>query len=222
MTRRVVVLLVLIALAGGVRWQTRAVAVTNAGSLAELPMVLASWQGRRAASYAPNVVAALGVDQYIHRNYTGDSGQQANLYVGYYRSQEQGASIHSPLNCLPGAGWEAEQVERVPFAWGAARRVFIHKGSKRMLVLYWYQTAMRIEGDEYRGRFYTAVDTMRYGRNDAAFVRVTVDVAPEVGGEGRAIAEATELATALEPHVSRVLFPALSAAASVPGVTSTN
>ncbi len=30
----------------------------------------------------------------------------AGLYIGYYRSQRQGDSIHSPLNCMPGAGWE--------------------------------------------------------------------------------------------------------------------
>ena len=27
------------------------------------------------------------------------------LYIGYFRSQRTGATIHSPKNCLPGAGW---------------------------------------------------------------------------------------------------------------------
>ena len=30
-----------------------------------------------------------------------------SIYVGYYESQAQGKTIHSPKNCLPGAGWEA-------------------------------------------------------------------------------------------------------------------
>ena len=28
------------------------------------------------------------------------------FFIGYYKSQRQGDSMHSPLNCLPGAGWQ--------------------------------------------------------------------------------------------------------------------
>ena len=30
----------------------------------------------------------------------------AGLYIGYYQSQRQGSSMHSPMNCLPGSGWQ--------------------------------------------------------------------------------------------------------------------
>ena len=47
-----------------------------------------------------------GMDEYVNRVYSKDSTQVFSLYVGYYTYQTQGKSIHSPRNCLPGAGWE--------------------------------------------------------------------------------------------------------------------
>jgi EpsI family protein len=206
MNRPVLVLIALVVTAGLARWQTAAVDVAPAAPLDALPFELGAWQGRQAAGYEPDVLAALGVDDYLNRAYYASGGQEANLYVGYYRSQDQSGSIHSPLNCLPGAGWQPEQVERVPFAGGAARQVIIAKGAQRLLVVYWYQTSTRIEGDEYRGRFYAVLDTIRHGRNDAALVRVTVPIGFDADAEARATGEATGLARLVVPQVDRLLF----------------
>lgn len=208
MTRRILILLGLVLLAGVIRWQTAVVDMVPAASLGTLPYQFGSWAGRPGADYTPPVLAMLGVDDYVNRAYTAEDTRQANLYVGYYRSQDQGASIHSPLNCLPGAGWAPERVERVPFASGTARRVVIRKGSLRLMVLYWYQTPTRIEGDEYLGRLYAVIDAMRYGRNDAAMVRVTVAIeGADPNGESNAYDRALELARLVYPSVDRALFP---------------
>ena len=47
-----------------------------------------------------------GVSQYAFRVFGADSGVRLSIYVGYYEAQSQGKTIHSPKNCLPGAGWE--------------------------------------------------------------------------------------------------------------------
>lgn len=217
MTRRILVLIVLVVCAGLVRWQFAPVDVVPGASLHALPLTLGEWQGRRAADYAPAVVDALGVDDYVNRAYYASGDRQANLYVGYHRSQRQGQSIHSPLNCMPGAGWEAERTDRVPFDRGTARRVVIRKGPQRLLVAYWYQTASRVEGDEYLGKLYTLIDTMRHDRNDAALVRVTVPVEAGPQGEERAAERAFDLARLVQPQVSRLLFaePPIQVAARV-------
>lgn len=206
MTRRIALIIGLVATAGVARWQMKPADVPRAVSLDQLPLELGSWHGRRAADYTTDVVAALGVDEYVNRGYATDDGAQANLYVGYYRSQQQGASIHSPLNCLPGAGWEPERVERVTFGRGTARKVTVRKGPRRFAVVYWYQTPTRVEGDEYRSRLYTVLDTLRYGRNDAALVRVMVPVGGGADGEALAAAHAFELAQLVAPQVQRLLF----------------
>ena len=40
----------------------------------------------------------------VYRRYAAGSAPSISLYVGYYASQGQGDTIHSPQNCLPGAG----------------------------------------------------------------------------------------------------------------------
>lgn len=219
MTRRLLVILVLVVAAALVKRQVRAIDVTVAAPLGGLPVRLAEWQGYPAADYTADVVKALGVDEYLNRTYVAPGQREASLYVGYYRSQAHGASIHSPLNCLPGAGWEPEQVARVPFAGGTARQVLVRKGDRRFMVVYWYQTAGRIEGDEYRSRLYTAWDTIRYRRNDAALVRVMVPASGEPDDEARAAADAMALSRLLVPNITRVLFPdgPLTSTAHQPG-----
>lgn len=206
MKMRVLILIALVLAAGVVRWQTNPVDVPPASSLNELPMQFGAWQGRRAVDYDDRVLSVLGVDDYVNRAYTTNDRWQANLYVGYYRSQQKGASIHSPLHCLLGGGWESVHVERVPFTRGAAHQVTIRKGAQRLLVVYWYQTPTRVEGNEYLGRFYAVVDRMRYGRNDAAMVRVTVPIERGPQAEARAASQAVELATLVQPAVDRLLF----------------
>ena len=47
----------------------------------------------------------LGVDDSFLANYHTPDGRYVQLYVGYYQSQREGDLIHSPKNCMPGAGW---------------------------------------------------------------------------------------------------------------------
>jgi EpsI family protein len=51
--------------------------------------------------------------------------------------------------------------------------------------LYWYQLHGRTIASDYEAKFYTLADSIRYGRSDAALVRIITPVNP---GEDRAIA----------------------------------
>src|SRR5215831_11227562 len=44
----------------------------------------------------------LRASDYLLRKYRLGNGTMANLYIGYYATQRDGATYHSPLNCLPG------------------------------------------------------------------------------------------------------------------------
>jgi len=208
MTRRVLVLIALVAVAALARQQLRPIAAGGAAPLGGLPSRIGDWRGGQTSAFRSEVLTQLRVDDYLNRRYLTADGRWADVYVGYYRSQAQGASMHSPLNCLPGAGWEPVRADRVAFAGGAARRVLIRKGPQRLLVIYWYQSATRIEGDEYRSRLFTLLDTVRYRRNDAALVRVIAPVGVGLTGERQAVASATDLARQIEPEIRRRLFPA--------------
>ena len=167
--------------------------------LAGLAMVIDGWQGRRQPDLEPEVLAVLGADDYLLRTYSRAGVPGVGVYVGYHSSQRQGDTIHSPLNCLPGGGWQPVDVGRLaipvqgaPDASGTivVNRVTITKGLDRQLVLYWYQSHRRVVASEYWGKIYTVLDSVRYNRTDAALVRVVTplrDGEPVEAVERRAV-----------------------------------
>src|SRR5690606_38415994 len=62
-----------------------------------MPLTVAEWAGQDAAPFAPNVLAQLGVDEYLNRVYVAGD-YPLSLYIGYYQSQRAGDTIHSPQN----------------------------------------------------------------------------------------------------------------------------
>jgi EpsI family protein len=178
-----------------------------ATDLDALPLGLDDWRGRPGAPFDPAVLGLIGADDYVNRIYQSSSSI-AGVYVGYHRAQKFGTTIHSPLNCLPGAGWQPLRTERIPFGTlGTATRVLIQKGEDRQMVLYWYQTAKRVEGNEYWSKLHLIADAFTSRRNDAALVRIVVPVdAARADGEPAALQTADRLARLVQPHVARLLF----------------
>jgi EpsI family protein len=153
--------------------------------LSRLPLAFDGWVGRDEAPFSDRVLAKLGADEYIARTYARPDAL-VSLYVGYYASQRQGETMHSPLNCLPGAGWQPVERGRVVLPVRAApdgslRRIeinqfVIQKGLDRQAVFYWYQSRDRVVASEYWGKVYTVLDAIRYNRTDAVLVRVIVPI----------------------------------------------
>jgi len=138
----------------------------------------------------------LRASDYLLRDFRRTDGQSANLYVGYYLTQRDGASYHSPLNCLPGSGWTLNEPGKVslPGPNGSsftANKYVIQNGDQKSLMLYWYQGRGRAVASEYWGKIYTVIDSVRLRRSDGAMVRVTV---PMDGSEATALKSATDIA----------------------------
>jgi EpsI family protein len=174
-------------------------------SLAELPRTIDSWRGTDAEPFADDVVATLGVDDYVNRRYER-AGLPISVYIGYYANQRSGDAIHSPRNCLPGTGWQ-------PVGSGAAHiraggetvtvaRYEIAKGLDRQVVLYWYQGRGRVVAGEYANKAWLMLDAARSGRSSGGLVRL---IAPVVTSSDQALAEASAFAAALLPHLSGYL-----------------
>jgi len=184
-------------------------------SLRSFPLEVGTWTGRNERDFSPQIVAVLGVDDYIFRTYQKPAQPRLGLYVGYHDSQRQGDTIHSPLNCLPGAGWQPVSNGHLDVsvvdAAGRARtieinRYVIQRGIDRQLVLYWYQSHGRVVASEYWGKFYTVVDAVRLNRTDAALVRVISPIVestanPEQSAEARATEFVQAIYPLLAPHV---------------------
>jgi len=124
------------------------------------------------------------------------------VYVGYYPSQAEGRTIHSPRNCLPGGGWEALSFaeEPVQTARGpiVVARYLIRRGDEQALVLYWYQGRGRVESGEYAVKYQLLRDAALRGRSEEALVRVMVPVTAGV-----------ESSAGLAREVAAIVAPAL-------------
>src|SRR5262249_3694361 len=136
-----------------------------------------------------------------------------DLYVGFYQSQRQGSTMHSPLNCLPGAGWNPIDRSRrtVSVATqkpGTSRaieinKIIIEKQTDRQMVVYWYQAHGRVVASEYWGKIYTVWDAMRMNRTDGSLVRV---ITPISGSD----AAAEQAAEQVSVQFVQSIFPLLS------------
>jgi len=174
--------------------------------LAAMPLQIGQWTGRDAPPLGEDVLQQLGADEYVNRTYVGRTGVLIGLYVGYYGSQRQGDTIHSPRNCLPGAGWlpVEDGIFRMPAddREVAVNRTVVQKGLDREIVLYWYQGRGRVVGDEYVNKFWLMLDAARLRRTDGGLVRL---ITPIVTDSGRAMEAASDFAASLMPYLPRYL-----------------
>lgn len=207
-TGRTVVLSACLVLAAGVLARaSKSEPVPLRTPLAQLPLTVDQFEGSRALDLEPDVLAVLGVDDYINRIYRPRGGTvPIGLYIGYYMSQRQGDTMHSPMNCLPGSGWQPIQSGHLKVDVGGQpreiNRYIVEKSGDHLLVLYWYQSHGRVVASEYWGRIYMVLDAMRMNRTDAALVRVVVPI-PNADKAGEAAAES------LAVGFVRTMFPLL-------------
>jgi EpsI family protein len=171
-------------------------------SLATTPVSLQGWQGMDVA-LGDDVLAQLGVDDYINRRYIAADAPPVALYVGYYASQRQGDTIHSPQNCLPGAGWRPVSAERTTVDLDGrtipVNRFIIQKGLDRQAVFYWYQGRSRVVANEFANKAWLMLDAARLRRTDGGLVRA---ITPVSSAPDAAFATLTAFSTALFPYLT--------------------
>lgn len=171
--------------------------------LGQLPMAMDGWLGQDDPLEA-RIVSALGVSDYVSRGYISGGGPPVGLYVGYYQSQRTGETIHSPKNCLPGAGWEPVRAGRLTIPMPAAPAIVVNeflveKGPAQYLVLYWYQAHGRVIASEYSGKAWLVFDAITRNRTDAALVRVLTST---TNGEEQARVRVVQFVQGLYPRLN--------------------
>ena len=157
-----------------------------------------------------------GMSHYLSRLYQRTPTDGFGVYVGYYDHQVQGKSIHSPKNCLPGAGWEQldASVRTIALPGGGSahvNRFLLSNKGAQALVYYWYEGRGRVEPSEYRVKWNLIRDAARYGRTEEALVRIVVPIDMRNVRPGQrpdydpADRLATDVAAQLVPGVRNVL-----------------
>lgn len=152
--------------------------------LADFPQKLGEWSGND-IEIQKEIRDILGPGDFLLRVYQDETERRPNtdLFMAYFPSQRAGDTIHSPKNCLPGAGWTPIDAARVPLsvpgrAPFTVNRYIIAKGGDRLLVLYWYWAHDRAVASEYWAKIYLVTDSIKMNRSDGALVRLTTRMLP--------------------------------------------
>ncbi|MFV0389156.1 MAG: exosortase C-terminal domain/associated protein EpsI [Pyrinomonadaceae bacterium] len=188
----------------GINWlDLRGEAIVTRVPLAELPKTLGGWnQYGKEIRFSPETESVLKATEYIDRYYYKD-GRFVDVYVGYYASQKSGQTYHSPQNCLPGAGWEMREPQKIEITMPnggtfSANKYIIENGKFREVMIYWYQGRGRRTASEYDDKVYTIFDSITRSRSDGALVRVMTSI-------GNSEDAATDAATNISGMVSEEL-----------------
>jgi EpsI family protein len=200
---RLATAIVLVGLTAGFAQVARLRAAPPPIAIEGLPLAIDNWRGHDVGALDAETVRILRADAYLNRSYSGGAAP-LGLYVAYYADQRPGVSIHSPLHCLPGTGWEpldvgVREVSGADGRSGSLSRMVVRKGRDRAVVLYWYAVHGRMIGSELISKAWLLHDSIRFNRRDAALVRIVVPVTDSVDAAERA---GITFANLLSPRVA--------------------
>ena len=177
------------------------------------PDTIGSWKGEAPRTMDDKVLDVLRVDDYLDRIYRDKTGDWISLYVGFFRDQKDGETIHSPRNCMPGSGWNFTETQDVmleakgedPLQIKAQRAILVN-GEQRMLTYYWYQSRGRFLTSEYWHKIYLVLDAIRYNRTDGALVRVLAPL-PKEGDISAIETQVKDFILEMTPTLQYDFFP---------------
>ena len=181
-------------------------AVVARQPLRELPNTLGAWNSQE-QPLQERIVQAVGVSDYTNRTFFNLTELPVQLYVGYYASQRTGDTIHSPKNCLPGAGWDPVHSGYATIALPGGRQIVVNEyviqqGLNKQLVFYWYQGRGRVVASEYVGKFWMVADAITRNRTDGALVRL---VTPMNDTESKARARLESFTQLVFPRLDELI-----------------
>ena len=167
------------------RAHTRGEYFPSRHNLQSFPTQVGEWSGSDIA-LDKETLEILGPGDFLLRLYraASESDPDIDLFIAYFPSQRAGDTIHSPKNCLPGAGWAPVYSRRIvlsvpghaPFP---ANQYLIVKGDLRQLVVYWYWAHDRGVASEYWAKYYLVADSIKMNRSDGALVRTTTPLSAD-------------------------------------------
>lgn len=193
-TVRAGIVLTLMVLAVGIGARlvaARPLVVPERLDFATLPLEFTEWKTREQI-IGPLVAETLGADDFIVFDMFGPNDEYVNFYGAWLDARREGKAWHSPLQCLPGGGWEIvdQRVEETARADGTPyfhNRLIITHEDSRYLVYYWYDQRGRKIANEFVMKLTVMWDDLRITRSDGAMVRLMTPIDP---GESEADAEA--------------------------------
>ncbi len=177
--------------------------------LSSFPTRIGQWAGTQ-DKFDSRIYQVLGVDDSFLGNYRHPKESDVQLYIGFYQSQREGDLIHSPKNCMPGAGWNIikTSIETLDAAAENEKKISVIKlvlqnGIQKQIVLYWFQSRGRIISSEYMQKIFLVIDSIFRHRTDGSFVRLITPVLND--DEDKAVNTLKDFAVQLMPILNEYI-----------------
>ncbi len=139
-----------------------------------IPLEVAGWHGETLPVDAATS-AVLDADVTLKRVYTRADGTAVGVFVAYFAEQQVNSQIHSPRNCLPGAGWKVRRISQetisLPRGPQPVTRMLVARSRSELEVLYWFRTRGGDLSGEYAVKWDLVKNSLARRRTDAAFIR---------------------------------------------------
>lgn len=201
--RTLIVALLMVLFSGYLILRSHGEPVLPRKPFSEFPKTIGSWTGSE-EFFDKEIYDILGLDDSVLVSYRNPRGENIQLYVGFYQNQREGELIHSPKNCMPGAGWNITRTTLEPLSIPAPDsrqikiiKLILEKGIQKQVVLYWFQSRGRFIASEYWQKIFLVYDAIFKNRTDGSFVRL---IAPAgYSGEAEATQVLKEFAVKLIP-----------------------
>jgi EpsI family protein len=182
--------------------------------LSLVPQTIGQWSSQD-IPITEDTLAILGDGHFLNRLYSDPASSRqhlsppVSLFIGYFPTQRTGQSIHSPQNCLPGAGWTFASSKTIYLDGPglknyAVGEYLITNGTEKQVVLYWYLAHGRSIANDYVAKAYMMADAIRWNRTDGALVRLVTPLQPNESFDGAQV-RVLKFADAFVPMLPRFI-----------------
>jgi len=181
---RFLILLILLACVGLYMNFHKDLVVPLARSFVDFPPTHNGWRMVGQSTLSENVMKVLMPTEYLSRRYASESGDVVDMYLSFFDGGPDSGRIHSPKNCVAGAGWTELSSERVVMNLGGEDvnlvKSIYAKDATREVIYYWFDMRGNTMSDEYSLKLAEITGSMFHRRRDQSFMRISVQARDNV------------------------------------------
>ncbi|WP_272010719.1 VPLPA-CTERM-specific exosortase XrtD [Roseovarius sp. ZX-A-9] len=164
--------------------------------------------------FSPDVERSLAADDYIALQFGRAPGTPTlDFFSAWYKDLSADGVQHTPEICLPGAGWEIAEVERVDISGDLGletpfniNRIIVQKNEERMIVYYWFTHMGKTMPRNTSAKISVLTRGLMAGRTDGAILRLISPIKKgQPNAEAEAEAEMNGLLKELLPRLPRFI-----------------
>jgi len=176
----------------------------------DLPLVIGPWLGSDVPYDREQLIAWLGMNRMIFRNYTnGENGKEVSLYIAYYVDMMHSDKAHAPEVCYPGQGWSVESIENIDLTFAGKKftikRFYIEKNKVHQVVYSWWQTRYEVVAANEWYRLAQVKNRLMFRGTPSLWVRVSAEYDDTEAARQAAEKDLNEFCRLMTPFLAHYL-----------------